>query len=270
MNALQKLKIKNSEGKFICVGLDTDENKIPSHLYNADNPVLEFNKSIIERTYEYAAAYKLNFAFYEKNNVKGLETLIKTISLIPKDLLIIADAKRGDIGNTSKMYAHAILDNLNFDSITVNPYMGGDSVSPFLENPDKLIFILALTSNPGSEEFEKLKLENGMYVFQKVIEKILHWNKLNNCGIVFGATKLEELIDSLDMFGDLPVLLPGVGAQGGKLEDVVNAFKRKNRKSFIINISRGIIYKSKEKDFAEASREELLRINNIIKNLLNN
>ncbi len=269
MNALQKLREKNSEGKFICVGLDTDEDKIPIHLKNEQDPVFEFNKEIIEKTGQYAAAYKLNFAFYERDNIKGLESLSKTISIIPNDILTIADAKRGDIGNTSRMYAKAILENLNFDSITVNPYMGGDSISPFLENPDKLVFILALTSNAGADELEKLKLSDGMFLFQKVIERVKDWNKLNNCGIVFGATKSKELWDNIDMFGNLPVLLPGIGAQGGSLNEVINVFKSGNRKNFIINVSRGIIYKSNGTDFATAAKNELLRLNNEIKNLLN-
>ncbi len=269
MNALQKFRTKNSEGKFICVGLDTDEDKIPLILKNENDPVFEFNKAIIENTCRYTAAYKLNFAFYERNNIKGMESLAKTISIIPKDILTIADAKRGDIGNTSRMYAKAILENLNFDSITVNPYMGGDSISPFLENPDKLVFVLALTSNAGADEIEKLKLEDGMFLFQKVIEKVKSWNKLNNCGIVFGATKSEELFGSINLFGNLPVLLPGVGAQGGSLEDVVNAFNSAGHKNFLINVSRGIIYKSGENNFAAAAKDELIKLNKKIKNLLN-
>lgn len=269
MNALQKLREKNISGKFICVGLDSDEDKIPPHLKDNDDPIFEFNKAIIKETKEYAAAYKLNFAFYEKNNLKGMESLIKTISIIPRDILLIADAKRGDIGNTSMMYAKAILEDLNFDSITVNPYMGRDSISPFIENPDKLIFILALTSNPGAADFEKLRLEDGTYVFQKVIEQVKRWNISDNCGIVFGATKSLELSENIDMFGSLPVLLPGIGAQGGSMEDVVFTFKQKKRKDFLINVSRGIIYKSNNKDFAKAAGEEIIRLNNEIKYLFN-
>jgi orotidine-5'-phosphate decarboxylase len=269
MKALEKLKNKNDEGKFICVGLDSDIDKIPSHLKKMNDPIWEFNKSIIESTVDQAAAFKLNFAFYERNGYEGLLTLQKTISLIPKDTLIIADAKRGDIGNTSEMYAKAVFDNLNFDSITVNPYMGEDSISPFLKNPDKLIFILALTSNPGAEDFEKLKLDNGMYLFQHVIEKVKLWNKNNNCGIVFGATKAEELEANIGNFGILPVLLPGVGAQGGSLEEVVSLFKKNSRKNYIINVSRGIIYKSNDIDFYKNARNEIEVLNNIIKKLLN-
>jgi len=269
MNAFEKLKNKNKEGKFICVGLDSDIDKIPSHLKKMHDPILEFNKLIIESTSDYAAAFKLNFAFYERNGYQGLLTLEKTISLIPKDLLIIADAKRGDIGNTSEMYAKAILDKMDFDSITVNPYMGEDSIIPFLKNPDKLIFILALTSNPSSEDFEKLKLQNGMFLFQQVIEKIKKWNKNNNCGIVFGATNSEELKDNISIFDSLPVLLPGVGAQGGSLEDVINIFNQNNRNEYIINVSRGIIYKSNGIDFNESAKNEIITLNTKIKKLLN-
>ncbi len=269
MIAIEKLKKKNQEGKFICVGLDTDIDKIPVHLKGMENPVFEFNKQIIEACSDSAAAFKLNFAFYERDGYNGLQTLEKTLTLIPDDLLKIADAKRGDIGNTSQMYSKAILENLNFDSITVNPYMGEDSVSPFFKNKDKLIFILALTSNPGALDFEKLKLEDGSYLFQKVIQKVNQWNTNRNCGIVFGATKTEELQNNIKSFFELPVLLPGIGAQGGSLEDVVMTFKKNGRKDFLINVSRGIIYKSTNQDFAGAAQEELSNLNKIIAELLN-
>ncbi len=269
MNALEKLNKKNNEGKFICVGLDTDEDKIPVHLRKKSDPVLEFNKKIIEACSSLAAAFKLNFAFYERNGCKGLQTLEKTLELIPGDLLTIADAKRGDIGNTSQMYSKAILENLNFDSLTVNPYLGEDSVSPFLQNKGKIIFILALTSNPGASDFEKLKLEDGSLLFQKVIEKVRAWNKDQNCGIVFGATNTGELRDNIMKFGNIPVLLPGIGAQGGSLEGVVESFKKAERKNFLINVSRGIIYKSKNADFAEAAKEELSNLNYKINRLFN-
>jgi len=269
MNALDKLKNKNKEGKFICVGLDSDIEKIPPHLRNMENPILEFNKSIIESTLDHAAAFKINFAFYERNGYEGLLTLEKTISLIPKDILIIADAKRGDIGNTSEMYAKAVFENLNFDSITVNPYMGEDSILPFLKNHNKLIFILALTSNPSAEDFEKLKLQNGMFLFQQVIEKVKVWNKNNNCGIVFGATRSEELENNIKSFGSLPVLLPGVGAQGGSLKEVVSIFKNNKRFEYVINVSRGIIYKSNDKDFYKTAENEIKIMNDEVRKLFN-
>ncbi len=269
MNALEKLRKKNNEGKFICLGLDTDIDKIPIHLKSKSDPVFEFNKQIIEACFGSAAAFKLNFAFYERDGYKGLHTLEKTLAIIPDDIIKIADAKRGDIGNTSQMYSKAILENLNFDSITVNPYMGEDSISPFLTNKEKLVFILALTSNSGAFDFEKLKLEDGSFLFQKVISKVKHWNKNGNCGIVFGATKTEELQENIKLFGELPVLLPGIGAQGGSLEDVVLTFKKAERKDFLINVSRGIIYKSANQDFAEAAQNELSFLNEKVAALLN-
>ncbi len=268
MIASEKLRKKNNELKFICVGLDTDINKIPSHLKTSKNPVLEFNKALIDKTYSYAAAYKFNFAFYEKFGPQGFETLKQSISFIPDNILTIGDAKRGDIGNTSKMYAESVFEFFNCDSITINPYMGEDSILPFLENESKLNFILALTSNPGAADFEKLKLENNQLLFQKVIEKVKSWNRYNNCGIVFGATKIEELKENIQLFDKMPVLLPGVGAQGGNLKDVVTLFKENNKFEFLVNISRGIIYKSIDKNFADAAENEIINLNNIVKAIL--
>lgn len=268
MNALEKLINKNSQNKFLCVGLDSDINKIPKHLLNKKNPVLEFNSEIINATKENTAAYKLNFAFYEADGLAGFETLQKTIELIPEDILIIADAKRGDIGNTSQMYAKALFDHFKCDCSTLHPYMGYDSLSPFLEYKDKLNFILALTSNPGSSDFEKLKLEDGSYLFQKVIENAKKWNENKNVGIVFGATHTEDLLENMPLIDDLPVLLPGVGAQGGSLDDTIKTFSNFNRKNYLINISRGIIFKSKNEDFGEAAYNEIIELNNqVLSNL---
>ena len=268
MIASEKLKIKNKELKYICVGLDTDINKIPNNLRHTESPILEFNKAIIDKTCNYAAAYKLNFAFYEKLGAEGLEILEKSISYIPDDLLIIGDAKRGDIGNTSKMYAGSIFDYFKCDSVTINPLLGEDSILPFIEREDKLIFILALTSNPGAEDFEKLKLDGGQFLFQKIIEKVKDWNKKNNCGIVFGATRLIELKENISSFGNLPVLLPGIGAQGGSLHDVVYSFKENNKFDFLINVSRAIIYKNNDKNFAESAKNEIINLNNMVEAIL--
>jgi orotidine-5'-phosphate decarboxylase len=268
MNSLEKLRKKNGENKFICVGLDTDIDKIPLHLHPLSNPVIQFNSEIIKATSEFAAGYKINFAFYEKNGYEGFSTLEKTISMIPDDLLIIGDAKRGDIGNTSQKYAESLYNRFKVDAATINPYMGEDSVQPFLENPDKLNFILTLTSNPGAKDFEKLKLDDGSLLFQRIIKKVHEWNTKRNCGIVFGATNINELKENLDLIGDLPVLLPGVGAQGGSLEDVVQAFKTNNRLDFLINVSRGIIYKDNGKTFAKTAKEEIEMLNLSIKSIL--
>lgn len=268
MTALEKLIFQNETGKFICIGLDTDINKIPVHLKKENNPVLSFNKQIIDATGKYAAAYKLNFAFYEKDGSAGIDTLKKTIETIPDNILIIGDAKRGDIGNTSEMYAKSVFNYFGCHSVTVNPYMGEDSVKPFIDFSDKLIFFLALTSNPGANDFEKLKLSDGSFLFQEVIKKIKSWNK-GNCGIVFGATKSEELKENINLIENLPVLLPGVGAQGGSLEEVVSVFKNASRKRFLINVSRGVIYKSSDRNFAGDAENELKRLNSAVKVILN-
>ena len=264
MRAIQKLNSANSSGKYICVGLDTDPQKIPGHLSSVKNPVLEFNRRIIEATKESAAAYKLNLAFYESEGINSLENLKETLSFIPKEILTIADGKRGDIGNTSNLYARAIYEHFNFDSATLNPYMGFDSLEPFLSFNDKLNFILALTSNPGSSDFQKLKLENGKFLFQSVLEKVNEWNKNLNCGIVFGATNLNELKENLNIIKNLPLLIPGVGAQGGSLEDVTKILLANGNNSFLINVSRGIIQKSSGEDFAEAARNELNNLNKVV------
>ncbi len=261
MTALEKLQLKNNQKKFICVGLDTDIEKIPGHLKSHINPILDFNTEIINATKEFAAAYKFNFAFYEKDGTHGFQTLLDSIKLIPEDILIIGDAKRGDIGNTSKMYAKAIYEHFKCDAITINPYMGEDSVIPFLDFPNKLNFILALTSNPGSNDFEKLSLSDGSFLYQKVIEKVNGWNSKKNCGIVFGATQDNDLKLNLDIIGSLPILLPGIGAQGGSLEHVIKILKNRNPLNFLINISRGIIYKSNGINFASAATGEILNYN---------
>lgn len=267
MTALEKLSHKNNELKFVCVGLDSDLNKIPKHLLKSKEPLLEFNKEIIESTKNFAAAYKINFAFYEIFGSKGFDIIKQTLSYIPDDVLTIADAKRGDIGNTSQMYAKSVFEYFNFDAVTLSPYMGKDSLQPFLDYSDKLNFILALTSNPGSNDFEKIKTEDGSFLFQRIINSVNIWNSNNNCGIVFGATNLEELILNIKIFGNLSVLLPGVGAQGGSFEDVLAVFRKNERKNFIINLSRGIIYLSDEEDFAEKAEKEVIRLNNIAKKI---
>ena len=268
MKAIQKLNSANSLGKYICVGLDTDSGKLPPHLSATKNPVLKFNKSIIEATKDSAAAYKLNLAFYESDGISGLKNLEETLSFIPQEILIIADGKRGDIGNTSKFYAKSIYEHFKFDSATLNPYMGQDSLEPFLSYSDKLNFILALTSNPGSNDFQKQKLNSGNYLYQFVIETVHNWNKNLNCGIVFGATNVNELQKNVNIIKDLPLLIPGVGAQGGSIDDVTGILFSENKTTFLVNVSRGIIQKSTDEDFAEAANNELIILNKVIsKNL---
>lgn len=270
MKAIEKLDTKIGQKKHICVGLDTDPKKIPQHLLSEENPVLAFNKAIIEATCQGAAAFKLNFAFYEAEGINGLSTLKRTIEYIhEKDstLLVIGDAKRADIGNSSKKYAQALFDKFNVDASTLHPYMGTDSLKPFIEYKEKLHFILALTSNPSAMEFEKLELKSGGFVFQEIIKKVHEWDNDDNCGLVFGATNPEELEENMELIGRLPVLLPGIGAQGGSLEKTVKTFCDHGRLHFLINSSRGIIYKDNTENFAEVAHEEVNKLNNAVREI---
>jgi orotidine-5'-phosphate decarboxylase len=264
MKAIEKLNSANNSGKYICVGLDTDPKKLPSHLSLHKKSVIEFNKRIIEATKDSAAAYKLNLAFYESEGITGLQNLEETLSFIPDDVLTIADGKRGDIGNTSNLYARSIFDHFKFDASTLNPYMGQDSLEPFLSYSDKFNFILVLTSNPGSADIQKLQLKSGEFLYQDVIKKIHSWNKNSNCGIVFGATNLSELKENMGIINNLPLLIPGVGTQGGSLEDVTSLLFSQKKYSFLINVSRGIIQKSLNEDFAEAAKNELFNLNQVV------
>ncbi len=268
MKAGQKLEKKISEGKHICVGLDTDINKIPHHLKSSKNPILEFNKIIIDSTIDNAAAYKINLAFYEDAGSDGIKLLEETLKFLPDDIFVIGDAKRGDIGNTSLKYAQSLFDHFGFDSATLHPYMGFDSIEPFLNYEDKINFVLALTSNKGSADFEKLRLENGKFLYEEVIEKVNEWNTKNNCGIVFGATNLAEIQSSFSLFKKLYVLLPGVGAQGGDLENIVRLFREKEYNKFLINVSRGIIYSGSTEEFGEIAKKTLIDYNNKVEKYL--
>ncbi|MDP2301569.1 MAG: orotidine-5'-phosphate decarboxylase [Ignavibacteria bacterium] len=262
--AQEKLKSNYEENKHICVGLDPDKLKIPSSLLTSDDPVFQFNKEIIDATKDLALGYKLNFAFFESEGIKGIETLYKTIEYIGDNHFIIGDAKRGDIGNTAEKYAHSLFNEFKVDASTLHPYMGFDSIEPFLNYHEKLNFILVLTSNPGAADFEKVRISNDKFLYQEVLTKVLSWNKHKNLGIVFGATQISELEGNVSSFEGLPVLLPGVGAQGGSLEDVVRLFIKYKNNNFIINSSRGIIYKSNGNDFAEQARIELSKLNQAV------
>jgi orotidine-5'-phosphate decarboxylase len=268
MTARDKIVCKTSAGLHICVGLDSDITKIPKHLLKNSNPVLEFNKIIIENTYQEAAAYKINFAFYEKDGSRGFDTIHKTLELIPDDVPTIADAKRGDIGNTSQMYAQSIFDFFGFDAVTLHPYMGFDSLNPFLEYKNKLNFILALTSNSGSSDFEKQKLDNGKFLYQHVIGKVNEWNQNQNCGIVFGATNIDELKNNIETFHDMPVLLPGVGTQGGSLEEVTKTFSQNRKMNFIINISRALIYSDNSENFGIIINKTIKQYNSTLHSII--
>ena len=237
---------------FLCIGLDTDWRTVPEHLHRADNPVLEFNKQIIDATKDIAVAYKLNLAFYENFGEQGLYAMSRTLSRIPDTCITIADAKRGDIGNTATKYAETYLDNFGFDSITLSPYMGRDSIDPFIQDESKCAFILALTSNAGAKDFQYLPV-NGKPMYKHVVETVSSWNAKKNCGLVVGATKPAELAEVRAMVPSMPLLIPGVGAQGASLRDTLKA---NAAGPALINSSRGIIGASRGEDFAIAARRE--------------
>ncbi len=247
-----QIKAKRS---YLCVGLDTDINRIPKYLLNADDPLFEFNKQIIDATAEYAVAYKPNIAFYEAHGVKGWESLQKTIDYIPDNIFTIADAKRGDIGNTSKMYARAFFESLNCDSITVAPYMGEDSVKPFLEFENKWVILLALTSNPGGRDFQNLRLSDGRDVYKEVLRKSQEWATDEELMFVVGATKAEALTKIRAIAPNHFLLVPGVGAQGGSLEEV-SKYGMNDHCGLLVNSSRGIIYADSTQDFAKVAGQK--------------
>jgi len=256
---IEEIKRKKS---FLSVGLDSDIKKIPQHLLKLDDPVFEFNKQIIDATADYCISYKINTAFYESRGLKGWESLIKTFNYLPKNTFSIADAKRGDIGNTSAMYADAFFNKessgLNFDSITVAPYMGKDSVAPFLNFKNKWVILLALTSNEGSKDFQFVR-EEDQFLFEKVINKSQEWASPENLMYVVGATRGESFLNIRKLAPDHFLLVPGVGAQGGSLAEVCKYGMNKDC-GLIVNSSRAIIYASNGEDFAELARIEAQKI----------
>jgi orotidine-5'-phosphate decarboxylase len=255
---VQQIKTKKS---FLCIGLDVDLNKIPQHLLKLEDPIFEFNKAIIEATHDLCVAYKPNTAFYEAYGLKGWQSLEKTINYINTnypDIFTIADAKRGDIGNTSTMYAKAFLEDLNFDSVTVAPYMGKDSVEPFLAFENKHTVLLALTSNEGAFDFQT-KIVDGEELYKKVIKTSKTWINSQNLMYVVGATKAEYFTEIRKIVPDSFLLVPGVGAQGGSLYDVCS-YGMNADIGLLINSSRGIIYASAGEDFAEKAGEEALKM----------
>ncbi len=255
---VEQIRKKNS---FLCIGLDVDLTKIPSHLLSSEDPIFEFNKAIIEATHDLCVSYKPNTAFYEAYGIKGWQSLQKTINFINQnypEIFTIADAKRGDIGNTSSMYAKAFLEDLNFDSVTVAPYMGKDSVEPFLAFENKHTILLALTSNEGAFDFQTQKIE-GIEVYKQVLETSKTWKNSKNLMYVVGATKAEYFTEIRKIVPDSFLLVPGVGAQGGSLSEVCKYGINPNV-GLLINSSRGIIYATNGTDFAEKAREEALKM----------
>lgn len=253
---IEQIKIKRS---FLCVGLDTDLNKIPVHLLDLDDPVFEFNKAIIDATKEYAVAYKPNIAFYECLGPKGWVSLKKTIDYIPADCFVIADAKRGDIGNTSLYYAKTFYEYLDADAVTIAPYMGEDSVTPFLQHPGKWAILLALTSNKGAMDFQFIADEHNEELFKKVLRKSAKWGSEENLMYVVGATRAEGIGEVRKIVPNHFFLVPGVGAQGGSLEDVANYGWNRDC-GLLVNSSRGIIYASSGPDFDAVAREKAREI----------
>jgi len=268
MNRTELITLISRKQSFLCIGLDTDLSKIPPHLLEREDPVFEFNKAIIDATIDLTVAYKPNLAFYECRGVMGWNSLTKTIQYINNTYLgeafTIADAKRGDIGNTSKQYAKAMFDpkssGLDFDAVTVAPYMGEDSVKPFLEFDNKWVILLALTSNKGSDDFQMLSsTETNFRLYEEVLIKSLSWGTESNMMYVVGATKAENLKEIRRLVPDHFLLVPGVGAQGGSLEEVARYGLNKDC-GLLVNSSRGIIYASSGTDFAEKAREEAIKL----------
>ena len=246
----------------VCVGLDSVVEKLPSSIQKDPEGLLQFNKAIVDATYDLIGAYKPNFAFYEALGREGWSVLFETIGYIRKvtpQALIIADAKRGDIGNTSKMYAHSIFRELGADAVTINPYMGRDSVLPFVEDPQFGAFVLGLTSNAGSVDIQQISTDTG-FVYEHVVRKALEWNKHDNIGLVVGATKDVDMRSIRMTAGKMPFLIPGIGAQGGNLESAVMLNFNGQYVDALINSSRSILYASSGPDFADAAKQATLNL----------
>ena len=269
MKTNQLISEIHKKQSFLCIGLDVDLNKIPKHLLKEEDPIFAFNKAIIDATHHLAVAYKPNTAFYEAYGIKGWKSLEKTIIYLNKnypEIFTIADAKRGDIGNTSTMYAKAFFEDLGFDSVTVAPYMGKDSIEPFLSFEKKHTIMLALTSNEGAFDFQTQKVDN-TELYKKVLETSKHWKNSSNLMYVVGATKAEYFKEIRKIVPDSFLLVPGVGAQGGNLQDVCKYGMNKDI-GLLINSSRGIIYASNNSDFANAAAIEAEKLQTQMKNIL--
>jgi orotidine-5'-phosphate decarboxylase len=257
---------------MLCVGLDSDPSKIPSLFHSMERPVLEFNRAVIRATAAHAAAYKVNTAFYESRGLAGMRDLEETLQALPPECLSIADAKRADIGNTSRHYAKAFFEAWPFDAITVAPYMGFDSLEPFFEYDDKLVFVLCLTSNPGSADFEERILGDGRPLYRAVLDRVRSWQRNGNAGIVVGATKAGLLQELRQDAPELFFLIPGVGAQGGSMQEAVNQGADPDRLSAVVNVSRALIFPKGDfqsvEEFEDAVRREAVSLHSDMKDIL--
>jgi len=258
LDQLEKTSKKNNS--LLCIGLDVDLAKIPQSLLNQEDPIFLFNREIVTKTKDLVCAYKPNMAFYEMHGIYGLSSLIKTIEFIrAQNIPVILDAKRGDIGNSSAAYAKSIFQVFKADAVTVNPYMGEDSLAPFLEYEDKGIFVLCMTSNRGASDFQPL-------IYKTVAKKVQEWNKHKNCGLVVGATKPEQLKEVREIAPEMPILIPGIGAQGGDVKATILAGVNKKGEGAIINSSRSIIYASNKDNFGEAAKKAAKELRDKINN----
>ncbi len=245
---------------YLCVGLDTDLDKIPGHLLTSEDPVFEFNKQIVDATHSYCVAYKPNIAFYEALGPKGWESLRKTLDYIPKDIFTIADAKRGDIGNTASLYAKTFFEYFDFDAVTVAPYMGEDSVKPFFSYKDRWVILLAHTSNPGSQDFQMIQSrETGRRLYEEVMIKSMQWGSPDQLMFVVGGTQAEKISSLRELAPANFFLVPGIGAQGGDLQQVSQAGMN-SQCGLLVNSSRAIIYASGNQDFARVAGDEARKV----------
>lgn len=260
------VRIQQENKSIICLGLDLDRKRVPQPYCDSVKGMFDFAQRIIEATSDVVCAYKPNLAFYESLGAEGISLLKLITERIPANIPIILDAKRGDIGNTAAQYATFLFEQLRGDWVTLNPYMGYDSMRPFLEYKEKGIFVLCLTSNSGSKDFQMLQVD-GKPLYQLVAEKVAYWNKEQNCGLVVGATHPEQLEQIRQVAGEMPLLIPGVGAQGGALELAARAGTDNFRKPALINVSRSVLYASSDKDFAQRARQELEKLNAVVNDL---
>lgn len=268
MNRAELFEQIKKKSSYLCVGLDTDLEKMPEHLRSEEDPVFAFNKQIIDATSDYCVAYKPNIAFYEALGPKGWESLQKTLDYIPNNCFTIADAKRGDIGNTSSLYARAFFSQMNFDSLTVAPYMGEDSVKPFLKFEGKWVILLAHTSNPGSADFQLMESAiTGKKLYEEVILKSQQWGTPDQLMFVVGATRADKIAEIRNLAPEHFFLVPGIGAQGGDLEEV-SKHGMNNQCGLLVNSARAIIYASSGRDFANMARKEAAKVKNEMERLL--